>query len=67
MTEEDLKGWLEVDRARLTRLLETRDGHGDPLLLEGEIDMVQATVRQFEAELRYVDLCKQRSRVSGMK
>lgn len=64
VSEADIRGWLAKDRARLNRLEATRDGHPDPELLQAEIDMVKATIGQFESELRFISLRRERRAAS---
>ena len=58
VTEADLQGWLQIDRERLIRLSQVATPR-HPELHQAEIDMVQATINQLEAELRYMALQKQ--------
>lgn len=60
VTEADLQGWLQIDREKLARLTDPAHAPKQPTALRlAEIDMVQATIGQLEAELRYVAVQKQ--------
>ena len=54
VTAQDIERWLDADRERLRRL-EARRLHDEPdEVLEAEIAMVEATIGQLGAELRFL-------------
>ena len=54
VTAQDIERWLDADRDRLRRLEARRLPDAPDELLDAEIAMVQATIGQLEAELRFL-------------
>ena len=62
VTAQDIERWLDADRERLRRLEARRLPDEPDEVLEAEIAMVEATIGQLTAELRYMAAVERRQR-----
>ena len=62
VTARDIERWLDADRERLRRLEARRLPDEPDEVLEAEIAMVEATIGQLTAELRYMAAVERRQR-----
>ena len=62
VTAQDIERWLDSDRERLRRLEARRLPDEPDEVLEAEIAMVEATIGQLTAELRYMAAVERRQR-----
>lgn len=60
VTAQDIERWLDADRERLRRLEARRLPDEPDEVLEAEIAMVEATIGQLTAELRYMAAVERR-------
>ena len=62
VTAQDIERWLDADRERLRRVEARRLPDEPDEVLEAEIAMVEATIGQLTAELRYMAAVERRQR-----